>query len=365
MQLEFFPSRTVSIYMARMFVTRILAVAALLFVVLMSLDLLGQSDKIFAYKGNGQAELLIYISLRAPQIIDLVLPFSVLLATIVTLATLNQNSEVVAMKAAGLSAHQVLAPLLIAALGVSIITFAFSDRILSRATATLTAWQAADFGPIPRDSNVKANIWVRNGNDIVHAENVAGSGAATRLTGLTVYRRDNDGGLSQIIEASAGRYTSSGWMLSDASAFDVASGKREDLGAINFGGDIKPDQFTLSKVDPNGLSFMALYAAINELKAAGRPTASLEANLWHKLSGPLSALLMPLLGAVAGFGLARSGQLFLRAVMGMGLGFTYFVADNFALAMGNLGAYPPFLAAWAPFMLFLMLGETVLIRTEE
>ena len=83
------------------------------------------------------------------------------------------------------------------------------------------------------------------------------------------------------------------------------------------------------------------------------------------LSGPLSALLMPLLGAVAAFGLARSGQLFIRAVIGMGLGFTYFVADNFALAMGNLGAYPPFLAAWSPFLLFLMVGETVLIRTEE
>lgn len=74
---------------------------------------------------------------------------------------------------------------------------------------------------------------------------------------------------------------------------------------------------------------------------------------------------MPLLGAVAAFGLARSGQLFIRAVIGMALGFAYFVADNFALAMGNLGAYPPILAAWSPFFLFLMVGETVLIRTEE
>ena len=81
--------------------------------------------------------------------------------------------------------------------------------------------------------------------------------------------------------------------------------------------------------------------------------------------GPLSALLMPLLGAVAAFGLARSGALFLRAVIGMALGFAYFVADNFALAMGNLGAYPPFIAAWAPFLLFLLIGETVLVRTEE
>src|SRR3546814_18331784 len=74
---------------------------------------------------------------------------------------------------------------------------------------------------------------------------------------------------------------------------------------------------------------------------------------------------MPLLAAGAAFGLARSGQLFLRAVAGMGLGFAYFVVDNFALAMGNLGAYQPMLAAWAPFGLFLLIGETVLIRTAE
>ena len=106
-------------------------------------------------------------------------------------------------------------------------------------------------------------------------------------------------------------------------------------------------------------------AAIDQLKTAGRSTIALETGYWHKFSGPLSALLMPLLAAVAAFGLARTGQLFVRTLIGMALGFAYFVADNFAVAMGNLGAYPPMLAAWAPFALFLLIGEAVLIRTEE
>ncbi len=74
---------------------------------------------------------------------------------------------------------------------------------------------------------------------------------------------------------------------------------------------------------------------------------------------------MPLLGAVAAFGLARSGQWVLRAVIGMALGFAYFVADNFGIAMGNLGVYPPLIAAWGPFLLFFLIGEAVLVRTEE
>jgi lipopolysaccharide export system permease protein len=102
-----------------------------------------------------------------------------------------------------------------------------------------------------------------------------------------------------------------------------------------------------------------------ELEAAGRPADEARAGLAHKISGPLSTLLMPLLAGIAAFGLARSGQVLLRACIGMALGFAYFVADNFSLAMGSAGAYPPLVAAWAPFLLFLLIGETVLIQTEE
>ena len=141
MQLQFFPSKTMAFYMGRMFLIRTFAVLAMLVLVLQTLDLLGESGKILAYPGNGDAELWRYIGLRAPQIIDRFLPFSVLLGTLITLATLNQNSEVVSMKAAGLSAHQVLAPLILASMMVVAVSFAFDERIVVRANASLSAWQ--------------------------------------------------------------------------------------------------------------------------------------------------------------------------------------------------------------------------------
>jgi lipopolysaccharide export system permease protein len=294
------------------------------------------------------------------------LPFSVLLGTLVTLATLNQNSEIISMKAAGLSAHQILAPLMVVAFGISVGSFMFNERIVARSTASLDAWEAVDYGPRPRDSGVKSNVWVREGNDLVTAGIVAGRGATTQLRNVEIFNRA-DNILNNIVRAPRGHYDAAtqSWMLQDAKQFDVARGVARDLGTVRFGAGIRPDQFTLSKVDADGLAFPELSMAISDLKDAGRPTSALEASLWHKISGPLSALLMPLLGAVAAFGLARSGRLFIRAVIGMSLGFTYFVADNFALAMGSLGAYPPWMAAWAPFLLFLLVGETVLIRTEE
>ena len=366
MMLQFFPSKRAALYMGKLFLVRTFAVLALLVLVLQTLDLLGESSQVLAYKGNGDAQLWQYVMLRAPQIIARFLPFSVLLGTLVTLATLNQNSEIIAMKAAGLSAHQILAPLIVVAFGIAVLSFTFNERIVARSSAMLDAWQAVDYGPPPRDSGVKSNIWVRDGSDLVTAGLVGGRGTATQLRNVEIFNRVNNS-LAMIVQAPRGYYDAKGggWLLQDARAFDVQRGTTRKLGTVRFGRNIRPDQFTLARVDPDGLSITTLNAAIHDLKDAGRPTAALEGSLWHKVSGPLSALLMPLLGAVAAFGLARSGKLFLRAVIGMSLGFTYFVADNFALAMGNLGAYPPIMAAWAPFLLFLLVGETVLVRTEE
>ena len=361
----FFPSRTVSIYMARMFLVRTFVIVAGLVLILQTLDLLSTSGDILAYHGNGQAQIWHYVTLRAPQIIAFVLPFSVLLGTIITLATMNQNSEIIALKASGLSAHQVLAPLIIAGLGVAALSFAFNDRMVTRATATLDQWQAVNYGPLPIDRGDRSNVWVRNGDDLIEVEQVRGKGNAAELGGITVYDRQN-GRLINVISAPRGERHGKGWLIGPAVAhFDVAKGTLTRSGPVVIGEGVRPDQLTLADVDADGLSFGALKSAITDLHAAGRPTTDLEGSLWHKLSSPLSAALMPLLGAVAAFGIARSGKLFWRAVIGMMLGFAYFVADNFARAMGNLGAYPPFLAAWAPFLLFFLIGEAVLIRTEE
>lgn len=362
--MHFFPSRQLTIYMARLFLVRTFAVLAMLVLILTMLDLLGQSGNILAVPGNDQGDVINYVFMRAPQIIARMLPFSVLLGTLITFTTLSQNSEIVAMKAAGLSAHQILAPLIVASLFVALTSFLFNDSVVAPATAKLSAWQKAEYARVTPDNSIKQNVWVREGQDIIKAEHVVGDGDATKLVNVKLYLRSQNR-LREIITAKSAIYVNNSWSLRKATVFDVASLEEKQYEGLSVGTGITPDRFHYVKVDGEALGFMDLYKAIQGLKEGGRRTSSLEAILWHKISGPLSAMLMPLLAAVAAFGLARSGATFLRAVIGMALGFIYFVADNFALAMGNLGAYPPLVAAWAPFFLFFIIGETVLVRTEE
>ncbi|WP_068077387.1 LPS export ABC transporter permease LptG [Novosphingobium lentum] len=370
MQLEFFPSRTMTIYIAKMFAVRIVAVLLMLVLVLQMLDLLGESGKVLGAPGNGQAQLLTYVSLRLPQLVSRFLPYSVLLATIITLMGLNQNSEVIAMKAAGLSAHQVLAPLFLVAAVTSAATFAFNERVVTRSSATLKAWQAVSYGAVPVDSGVKANVWLQDGSSVLFAKSITGpitnGGKAMVMTGPSWFRRDATGMVTEIVTANTAVYANPGWRFDAPVAFDVQSARKSALpGGQVYARSVEPAQVLISKVDADAESLPQLARSIAAVREAGHRTSELEGKWWHKLSGPLSAMLMPLLGATAAFGLARSGHMFIRAVIGMALGFAYFVVDNAALALGNFGGYPPVLAAWAPFLLFLLIGETVLIRTEE
>jgi lipopolysaccharide export system permease protein len=366
MLFDFFPSRTLTWYLARTFVTRILAVLIMLVLVLMMLDLLTTTADILAHPGNGEAELLRYVGLRVPQLIARFLPYSVLLATIITLATFNQNSEVVAMKAAGLSAHQILAPLLLTAALVSLTSFAFNERVVTRATATLSAWQGVDYGPIPEDSGVRSNGDLAPGDVIIAAVTLSGSGAGTIMRDVTFYERDPKGMIQRELRGESATWANPGWRLTAPTIFDVRSAETKHASApVVLARGLSLDQVALGKVSADAQSLVELSRSISALDKEGRRTAELKGKWWHKISGPLSAFLMPLLGAVAGFGLARSGFLLARAVIGMALGFAFFVVDNAALAMGSFGGYPPLLAAWAPFFLFLLVGETVLIRTEE
>jgi lipopolysaccharide export system permease protein len=362
--LDFLPSRQVALYLVRLFLTRSLAVLVMLVLVLMALDLLGESGKILAVPGNGEGELWRYVSLRVPLLVQRFLPFSVLLGTLIALTALNQHSGVIAMKAAGLSAHQILAPLVLASMAIAVAAFAFNETVAVRSARVVNAWSDNDYRPMQTGSGVLSNVWVRVGDDLVRAKLAIGRGGALRLEGVTIFDRSG-GALQRITNADRAVQAGDAWKLENVRTYETAMNvvrrQPESRGLLG----VTPDRFTLAKVNPDERSFMALGEAIDDLEAAGRPAEEARAGWWHKISGPMSIVLMPLLAGIAAFGLARSGQVLLRAAAGMALGFAYFVVDNLSLALGNVGAYPGWLAAWAPFVLFLLIGETVLVRSEE
>src|SRR4051812_25724316 len=219
---SFFPSRRLALYMVRLFLTRSLAVLVALVLILMMLDLLGESGKILAVPGNSDADLWRYVSFRIPMLISRFLPFSVLLGTLIAFVGLNQNSEVVAMKAAGLSAHQILAPLIVASIAIAAALFAFNEGVAVKSARIVNAWSDNDYKPIPPASRILSNVWLLQGDDLVRAGMVTGRGANMVLHRVGIYDRTG-GVLQRVINAdTAEPNAAGGWLLRRVQVYDAA-----------------------------------------------------------------------------------------------------------------------------------------------
>lgn len=362
----FVPSRTLARYMVRMHLGRFFGILIGLTAVLQMLDLLAQSDEIMAAEGANWVSIVSYISMRAPQLISQFVPFTALLATLLTLATLNQNSEVVVMKASGLSAHRILLPLGMASFLIGAGHFIFNETIVVNANADLEYWQDHGYAvDLPPSTGPTGRVWLREGGTVVLVEAVSQIRNRVVLDKVSLYERDDKGKLQAMVHADFAWYQDGQWTLHEVRRFDAATHEMTIAASQRWNIETRPERFQALTVKPDHVSFPKLWDSMKELKKDGLPTERLMASFLQKIAGPASSLLMPLLAAVAAFGVHRAGNLVIRIVFGMALGFSFFVADNFMLAMGEFGVAPPFLAAWAPFFLFLVLGYAVIFNSEE
>ena len=107
-----------------------------------SLMLLSQIAKKFgALVGKGLPWTVIgeVFALSLPFIIAMTLPMAVLLAVLYTFSHLAADNEITAMRASGISAYQVLKPVLIWGACMAAFNFAFVDQVLPRSNARLRA----------------------------------------------------------------------------------------------------------------------------------------------------------------------------------------------------------------------------------
>ncbi len=360
------PPPIISNYLWRAYLLRFVMLLISITVVLQILDLLTDSEDILSVEGSTYASILRYIELRFPQLLSEFVPFTALLAAILTYTTLNQGSEIVVMKAAGLSAYQVIAPLVVVSAGIGLVHFIFNEAVVTRATAELRHWQkngyALDAPPAP---DGVTQTWVLDGTNLVEVASVARSGRMLVVDDVTVYVRNGEGRLQGVTKADFATYQDGGWTMFDVRHFDIATQLVGTEAKTTWDTGIAPERFLALAVIPEQVSFGSLVTAMAELEREGYPMRSLSASLNHKIASPMATLLMPLLAALAAFGVVRGGQLFIRIAMAMAFGFSYFIIDNLMLAMGQFGRIPPELAAWAPFFLFLGAGLLVVVYTED
>lgn len=353
-------------YAGRMFLLRFLFLLALFVILLQMLDLLNRTDDLMAVEGSGVSSVFRYISLQAPQIVSQFTPFAALLAAVATLAGLTRTSEITVMRAAGLSVHRILFPVGAVSLLIALAHFVFNETVAVRAAGKLDYWVASGYALDPGpESETRTGVRIRFDDEFVTAASVARSGDSVLLTGVVIYGFDQEGLVARITSVGAARYADGVWHLYGVRELDALTLESGYGDRSVWETDLVPEFLFALDPEPDRTSLATLVSRAGQPDREKTASGVLMTSLLGRFSRPAATLVMPLLGAIAGFGVQRHGMLLVRATGGAALGFLYFVVENLALALGKLGVLPAFLGAFFPLALFMVVGYAILLAMEN
>jgi lipopolysaccharide export system permease protein len=312
-------------------------------------------------------------ALRWPFISMQILPFGVLLGGILCFWRLTRSSELIVARAAGISAWEFLtAPTLCAVLfGViaTVLISPVSSVMLAKAETMENAYLSTGGGPLALNGG---QLWLRqsdrqsspHGVAIIHAQRVELRDKQLSAQQVSVFRLDQDDRLISRIEADSAALTAGEWVL--ANARTIRPDQMPDAPhTMDLPTDLTVRRVQESFASPDTLSFWALPGFIRLLDRSGFSSIRHRLHFQALLALPLLAGTMTLVSAGFSMRPARRGGVARMIGSGVAAGFTLFVVSKIAEEIGQSGALPVALAAWAPAASGLMLAVALLLHTED
>ena len=289
--------------------------------------------------------------LKTPTLTEQTLPFVMLAGAMIATIGLNRSSELVALRAAGISAWRFLTPA--AALGVIIGVLAITmlNPLGSLLYQNFQQEQASLMADTQQASTPSSNYWIRqgdqNGQVVIHADSVDPSGTTLNNATLMFFQvRDGTLRIERRMRAAKAELRPGFWQLTDIlEATPGGEPQREAHLAIptNLDASELLDRF----VAPASLSFWALPAFIDDAKRAGFAPTRYELKWQGLLAYPIMLAAMAGLGAVFSLRLQRLGNLAGWGATGVSLGLFLFFYSQLAGAFAITQTVPPAVAAWS------------------
>ncbi len=304
-------------------------------------------------------------ALKLPIVATQVAPVAVLAAVLIGLGLLARHNEIVALKACGVSRWQLLAPLAVAGIVVSVASLAWNEFVVPAAAQRWhTVWNRDIKGKKSSSVFAGREIWYRGGAGLYNFQRVR-LGRGT-LLGVTIYQLDESFTPRRIVTAKRAVWSASGWTLEGAETTVIdASGPRVTPGAPEgFRLPERLDDFRVVDIEPEALSFGTLREQIRLLRAKGIDTSESWVDLYLKVALPAGSFVMVLIGLPLAIRTGRNRPLGAAIITAVAIGFTYFIVVAFARALGQNGALPPLVAAWISNVVFTLVGVSLLLAAD-
>ena len=345
----------------------VLAALGVISALIMLIDFVNVSRNVGVKVDIPAVQVLYLTLLKAPNDILLLLPFAFLFGVLGAFVGLNRRSELVAMRAAGVSAWRFIFPAAGAAfligwvviLAVNPVASWMNGRYETEAQRLATGVSAAQ----------SDTVWLRQGDGrtqvVIHAKARA-AGDTLQDVSFFIYTIGDRGQLefSRLIEAKSAVLNKGFWQI--YAAREAGPGEQAVLyETLSIPTNLNPstayDKFAAAPSVP----FWSLPVLIRRVQAAGFSATTYRLKFQQLLAVPLLFAAMSILGAAFSLRLMRLGGLAVLTSSGVALGFIIFFFNELCGALGKADVIPPVLAGWAPPILALLSAFTLLCYTED
>ena len=351
-------------YLTTLLLKRSLATVLILTALLQIVDLFDTSTEIL-HRGLGVAGILKYEMLRAPVMIQQILPVSVLIGALMTFTGLAKNSEMAALRSTGITIYRIILMLLPAAALMALLLFVIADQIAPRAGQAFSVWwKSTTPAEELQDKPAKARqVWFRTQGYLVYAEGASADGH--RLAGVRIYRREQ-GRLAERINAKAAALGDDGvWRLSGVSAVMVSPDQvsRPTVADRVWNTELSPADVVAVFSPEDSISSARAWRAVTGERPADKSPAFYTTRIQRAFAEPLAVFVMLLLASPAALAQQRNNQTVLL-LFSLGAGLLFLMVDGVLTALGQTNVLPPLLGAWAGPALFAALAGAALVHLE-
>jgi lipopolysaccharide export system permease protein len=301
----------------------------------------------------GALQAAVFVLMRLPQRLFELSPSILLLGGILSLGAMAANSELIVMRASGISTMRITRSVLQAGFVIAILVAVLGEYVVPSATRSAKAYRAEAMEKklIVGGTN---DIWARDGNRYVNVKQILPD---HQLQNIYVYELDENRELSAMLYAEHAQYQNDEWVLdgikrSDISTTGVTTSFEKQLKLKRL---ILLELFSVLELESKDMSAVELLTYSEYLQNNKLDDGEYRLAFWIKIFTPLTCLAMLMIAMPLVFATTpRSGGVGQRLMLALIIGIAYFVINRSINHLGLALNVTPILSASIPLLLVVI-----------
>jgi lipopolysaccharide export system permease protein len=353
-------------YLAVQFLIGVATVYAIFLVLALSIDIVDLLNRTAGHNVSTSVAIGMAV-LQLPNLGQKMLPFAILLGGVFTFVRLSRSRELVATRAAGVSAWDFLMPPLTVAVLIGVFVVTLFTPVSARMFSEFAGLEARYVKGQESQLSVSMNgLWLRQGDEksqsVIHALRVARQGE--HLEDVVVFLYGAKDHFAGRIDAKSAQLHDGYWVMNDAWV-SGPGGSPVKHTSYRLPTTLTPEQIVESSASPDTLSFWDLPGYIRAAQAAGFSATRYQLYLYTLYALP--ALFAAMVFMAASFSLRFGRDIGLTKVilLSAAAGFGVFFFQDLTNVLGRSGAVPILLAATAPALASILIGMTLVFSQED